>query len=238
MAGNPGIQILLTRPHAQSVQYGAELQRVFGANVHIIRSPLTKIVTTVGFADLSNITTLLFSSGNGVRAFCDRSQRRDIPCLCVGDKTADTAREMGFQAVSAMGSSDDLLALAIKWSVGDKPRFLHVRGQHATGNILKRLKAAGLTADEFIAYDQIQQPLTDQARTTLIDDGRLIAPLFSPRTAQILCQACKGLKLRNVVFVCISQNVADILLTAGFGEIRTAKHPTASDVTREIAALV
>src|SRR5690349_4237099 len=44
---------------------------------------------------------LAFTSANGVRVFAKLSPRRDGPVFCVGARTAETARELGFADVTS-----------------------------------------------------------------------------------------------------------------------------------------
>ena len=55
------------------------------------------------------VAALAFTSINGVSAFAELSDRRDLPTFCVGDATADAARELGVSVpdeVSVSGFDD------------------------------------------------------------------------------------------------------------------------------------
>jgi len=62
--------------------------------------------------DLSGVQALVFTSANGARAFAAASPRRDVAVFAVGDRTAATARALGFgDVISAGGDVAHLAAL-------------------------------------------------------------------------------------------------------------------------------
>ena len=235
MAGNPGIHILLTRPSAQSTAFGDQLQHRFGARIQVVLAPLLQITPVSTALDLQGIAMLLFTSVNGVTGFAALSDRRDIPCLCVGQKTADVARAVGLTAVSAGGSADDLLQLALTQTDLDGA-FLYLRGRHAARDLVGDLAAAGKCARAAVVYDQKALPLTDAARTLLDGKARVLLPLMSPRSARLFASAADGLDLRNTVAIAISEGAAKPLQGLSLAAIRIAARPTAAAVTQEIAA--
>lgn len=231
MAGNPGIPILLTRPLAQSQAYGAELQHRFGPRVRIEIAPLQDIRATSATLDLAGVTSLVFTSVNGVEAFAARSRRRDFTCLCVGDKTAATARVLGFKAVSADGNAEDLAGL-----IADIPRtgrVLHIRGEYATA---LPLNLPGLS--EAVLYTQVQRDLTDAAKRLIAQNEAFIAPLFSPRSAALLVAQMLGQRADKATAICISPAVAAAVPGDSFGAVRVAARPRADAITQEIAAII
>ena len=106
----------------------------------------------------------------------------------MGDRTAEVARGLGFQALSAAGDAEVLVALILSRRPGG---LLHLRGQEARGEIAARLTAAGLPCAEVVGYVQAEQPLTAEAQALLGGQALVIAPVFSPRTAEILAAECQ-----------------------------------------------
>jgi len=111
MAGNPDPILLLTRPLAQSLAYAEDLRAKYGRGLTVLISPLTQIVPLNAPLDLGGITGLIFTSQNGAQAFAARVAARDLPAFCVGERTAECARALGFTAMSADGSVQDLAGL-------------------------------------------------------------------------------------------------------------------------------
>jgi len=236
MAGNPGTYILLTRALAQSERYASELRNVVGNEVGILISPLLEITPIEGPVDLTGISWLLFTSANGVAEFARREARRDIPCLCVGKKSASAARGAGFKVTSANGSASDLVVLAL--DKAGQGQCLYVRGRHAAFPLVETLVMQGCETREVVVYDQSAMPLTKAALALLDGASPTLAPLFSPRTASVFMQQAADFDLSAVTAICISQKVADRLDVSRFESVRVASHPTAQALTREIAAII
>jgi uroporphyrinogen-III synthase len=122
---------------------------------------------------------LVLTSSNAVAALPPGRWR----AWCVGDRTAEAAREAGLEALSAGGDAEALLRLLVEARPG---RLLHVRGAHVTGNLTPRLRAAGLEADEVVAYDQAPLRLTPEALAALAGAEAVVLPLYSPRSAALV----------------------------------------------------
>ena len=233
MTGNPAPTVLLTRPRAQAEAYAAELRHALGAGVRVAISPLIEIAHLSPAPDLTGIGTLLFTSVNGVEAFSALTPRRDIPALCVGEKTAARAAALGFRASAAGGDADSLIALALARGRGG---LLYPRGEEVARDLAAPLREAGRDLRELVVYRQRPRALDPTARA-LIDAGEpLLLPLFSPRSARLFLTEAEGADLSRVIAICLSENVAAALPENRFGALSTAARPTAAAVTREIAA--
>ena len=238
MSGNPAPIVILTRPTAQSHAYGGELHRLFGDRIRVVHAPLMRIEPTTHTIDLTGVARILFTSGNAIRLFCDISETRDIPVLCVGDKTASVARAAGMAAESASGNASDLVALAraeMKQNDGD---ILHVRGEHAAGDVTAALNKAGLRARAKVIYRQVACDLPPDAINALKGDKRVILPVFSARTAKILVTQISDIELQGTTAVAISPNVAKALGACGFDDVKTAQDPDAFSVSTAIKDLL
>jgi uroporphyrinogen-III synthase len=98
-------------------------------------------------ADLPRFDALAFTSANGVRAFARLSSRRDAAVFCIGQRTADAARDAGFAAVaSADGDVTDLAGL-IRQRLPAGAALLHAGNQESRGDLTGALQAAGLKAE-------------------------------------------------------------------------------------------
>lgn len=237
MAGNPDIHVLLTRPRRQAQVYAAELQGKFGPRAGVILSPLLEIVPVDSAIDLEGISHILFTSINGVEHFANRSSRRDIACLCVGEKTAAAARALGFEAEAAAGRAEDLISLAAKRAQG-AAESLYVRGRHAAGDIAAALRDQGCGVREVIVYDQVAQSLSVDAINVLRGSNPVIVPLFSQRTAARFMQEVGSVDCPNTTLICLSRNIAGVVDAEKFKELRVVANPTANDVTQEIATMI
>ena len=173
--------LILTRPEPQSRGFLAELEDRLGCSVPAIVSPILKIVELGESPDLDAFQTLIFTSGNGVKRVADDLKGRNV--VTVGQQTARYAEMAGATATCLGDTVEDFLANA----AFIKSPALHVRGVHSRGDLANRLSAQGTDVIEFVAYDQVEQPISDEARRALLA-GTAIAPIFSPRSARLLSE--------------------------------------------------
>jgi uroporphyrinogen-III synthase len=128
-----------------------------------------------------------------------------LPAYCVGDRTAEAARAAGLVPVSAGGDAADLLDLLLR----HRPEGpgLHLRGRHVAADLDGALTSAGIDTHSVIAYDQTPRPLSPEALACLAWPGRVVLPVYSPRSARILAAETTGATARREV-VAISAQVA------------------------------
>ena len=181
------LPVLLTRPAPQAARFAAELENRFGTGLLPLISPMMA-AEFLGpeWPDLPYSTLILTSETGAEAAARLRGQARALPAkaICVGDRTAETARGLGFDARSAKGDAEALIALILESD--DPGPFLHLRGREARGDIAPRLAAKGRPAHAAIVYAQVAQPLSAAAQALLSGEDPVIIPLFSPRSAAIL----------------------------------------------------
>lgn len=224
--------VLLTRPAAQSASFAQSLQaRVEG--LRVIVSPLMATVFHTVSLPKEPLQGVILTSQTGAEAAGRlRTQLPDL-AYCVGDRTAQVAREAGFRVQSAQGDAEALLALILR----EKPQALiHLRGREARGDLAQRLSAAGVFTQERVVYAQDTQPLSDEAVAVLSGKAPVLVPLFSPRSAEILGAAWQGLATHApLVVVAISQAVAE---AAAFCPTKPvlAAHPDAPSMLDAVLA--
>lgn len=193
--------LIITRPAPDAARFAADVTARVDAT--IIISPLQKIVPVDAVCDAAAV---LFTSSNGV-AQAARMGVTGLRAWCVGDRTAQQAQKAGFDALSAGGSAEDLIALIL----AEKPteNLTHIRGRETRGDIAPRLTAAGFLCADLIVYEQEALALSPAAISAIEGPHRVIIPLFSPRAATLLSeQVTFG---PRVEFIAMSKTVADRL---------------------------
>lgn len=163
-------------------------------------------------------SVLIFTSSNGVLAFCGLTDKRDWPVVTVGDSTADVARALGFTNVqSASGTSENVTAL-----VGEKFEtklpVVHCAGDIVRGTIIEDLKVAGYTASRSIFY---KTEITDSAPE--LKDVHYVL-LHSPIAAQTFAKLQPDCS--HIIAICMSGAVRAALGTLALREICVANAPT------------
>jgi uroporphyrinogen-III synthase len=174
--------LILTRPAAASERTRADVARLRPGSEVIVSpvieiEPLPVVVETVPDG-------LILTSENGASVAATLGLPAGMAAWCVGGRTAEVATAAGFAALSAEGDAEALLQMILGSAGGGL--LLHLRGEHARGDIVPRLRAAGRAAAEANAYRQTEQPLSAEARAALQGGAPVVVPLFSPRSAAIL----------------------------------------------------
>lgn len=208
MTNNPTAQmpsVLITRPRPAAERFAADLLREF-PRLNVIISPVLEIVQTGELPELSQYQGVIFTSPNAVERFSASKRLDRCHCFCVGDTTAEVARQIGFSAVSAGGSSHELIDLVKNFPT--KGRLVHVRGVHSRGEIAQRLSDMGRPCDTSIVYDQIEQTLNHSAQQLFNEKKLVIAPIFSPRTADLFVKQVQP-SIQTYI-VAMSQLVAQV----------------------------
>ncbi|MGR3434160.1 MAG: uroporphyrinogen-III synthase [Shimia sp.] len=174
---------LVTRPRAQAEAFAARVRAELG--VRTLVAPVLRI-EAVEAAVPDGVRGIVLTSQGGARALPRLGVARDVPCHCVGRRTAQAAREAGHPA-RALGGDAGALVDALLAAPPPGP-LVHVRGRHSRGAVAARLTAGGLPCTEAVAYDQVPEPLSPEAVAALRGAERLWIPLFSPRSAALLTQ--------------------------------------------------
>lgn len=224
---DPRPPLLLTRPAAQAERFAAQVTKRFGP-VRIVQSPILKIVPRqVDLTDL-NVTAVILTSENGVRALVGHP---GLTAYCVGDRTAQAAKEIGLNARSADGAAQDLVAL-VKAEAPSGP-LLFARGTETRGAVAEQVRNAGFEVVDRVVYEQVPQGLSTSAKTLLQGKDPVVAPVFSPRSAALLSAAWQG-ATAPLCLISLSQTVD----AAWSGPLPAQRHiaaaPTAASILNEL----
>lgn len=179
-------------------------ERLAERGVEAVVAPLLTIETVEFNADATGAQALLFTSGNGVRAFADKNDLRDIEVFAVGDATAAAAHAAGFADVrSADGDSTALAALVTHTLEPQNGKLIHFSGAQVAGDVIGALAAAGFIVERHIAYEAVA--------ATALPDG-FAAPLdmvlfHSARAAETFVHLGAP-HASDMIAVCLSPAVA------------------------------
>lgn len=227
--------VLLTRSDADNARIAAQA----GLDPdQVLTWPVLRVQPMDVAPPAPGTQALLFTSGNGVAAFADACERRDLPALCVGDRTADLARARGFADVrSAAGSATDLAAIALQSGF---TRFVYVRGQQVSVDLAQVLRSHGLFVDECIAYAMVamDQPPTPVAKA--FDSGHVtLVTVWSAGVATVLERAIAGNSQWSLVatdMLAISSKAAAPLGKTPFRHTIVASRPDATAMVDSLCA--
>lgn len=224
--------IIVTRPAAGAGAFAARLTvRIPGARVLVAPLQEVREVNWMPPADPPQAQALILTSANAVAAAA-RAGLAGL-ALCVGDQTAEAARAAGFDAVSAGGDADALVALI---AGRDEQTFWHLHGRKTRGDVAQRLRALGRVVGEAVVYETRPLPLSSTAREALASEPAVILPLFSPASARI-AQAALADAPRTGRVAILSLSPAVERAAAGIAaDLRlTARRPDADGMVEIVA---
>lgn len=201
-----------------------------GRAVPAVVSPLLRIAPHGPLPDLADGDAVIFTSEAGVTAWAALGGGAVGRAWCVGVRTAAAAQTLGFEVAGVAETADALVAL-----VAEPGPVVHLHGRFTRGDVVGRLQARGLRVSGHCIYDQVAQPLSDEALGVLGAEGAICVPLFSPRTAEILAKALPT-SLRATLFVCaMSEAVAEAAADIRAADLRIAAAPTGDAMRKEVA---
>lgn len=225
--------VIITRAEPGNSQ---TISRLAADGLACIAAPMLEIVPTgERLPFLETFQGLLFTSANGVRAFCEASPARDLTAWCVGPATFTEAEEAGFTSLEhADGNADDLAALVMQKAAPEEA-LLHVANAAAAGNIAERLRKAG--------FRVMFAPLYRADAASRLPEAAFKA-LESSQTCTVLVHSAKGaasfasvmpdLDVSHHLVVAVSQTAAGPLVGRGFGHVCWADRPNEAALTEAL----
>jgi uroporphyrinogen-III synthase len=221
--------LLLTRPEAQSRRVLADVQDAMGVEVACLISPVQEIETREVAVKLDGYAGLILTSVNGVAAAPDLTGRR---VHCVGARTgeaaADRGADVGVVALDAARLVERIL------ETGVPAPLLHLRGEHARGEIAQTLSSAGIETHEAVVYAQQAVAMGADALRLIRGDGPLVLPLYSPRSARLVGQAARPGPQVHVI--ALSQAVAQEYAAVTGQDAEICESPEGHVMIERIAA--
>ncbi|HWK46615.1 MAG TPA: uroporphyrinogen-III synthase [Stellaceae bacterium] len=237
------MKVLVTRPEPDATALAATLR---AAGHTPLIEPLITVQPIEAALSLNGVSVIVFTSGNGVRAFAERVTQldltvwRDLPVYAVGDQTAARARAIGFKMVkSASGTVEDLARRIISQVPPTAGRLLHVSGADIAGDLAGSLTAAGFQLDHVRLYEAVPAKSLSAATVAALQAGTIEGVLlFSPRTARIFAtlleSGAQRIDVSTLTAFCLSQAVADAVRDVPLAGRIVAAHP---DQTTLLATL-
>lgn len=237
------LTILVTRPRSESEVFALTLAM---RGHDAVQAPLLDIVPDeTASVDLDGVQALLFTSINGVRSFARVSTARHVPAYCVGDATAQAARDMGFRDVHSAGGDVVALANLVRMDLApSEGALLHVSGSAVAGDLAGDLGGDRYDVRRVQLYRQDTACDLPDAAAEALKSGALDAiTFFSPRTAATFVQLVRKADLldalKNVSAVGLSQAALDAARVEGahWQSERAASQPTEAALLEAIDAL-
>ena len=234
MVYHPMPSILITRPCIVAEPLALELERL---GYRTVIEPLLSIEPLVmprppgGFPQ-----AIIITSGSALSALAGRREQiadlLDLPCFCVGPRTAEKASAFGFRHVqNAEGDGAELARLASFMLGKKRATILHLAGNDTDRKAQQELEKQGHRVVVWPVYEAIPVTVFTVKARELLERGQLDAVVvYSSRTAEVLAKlladaaleaCCKGLDA-----ICLSAAIADVLKPLSWRQIAVASAPS------------
>jgi uroporphyrinogen-III synthase len=227
------MNLLMTRPQEAAKRFVAQLPPVLRTRLNVVYAPLIGIEPITDKIDFGDARGLILTSANGVSVAAGLSNRRELPCFCVGETTTRTAQNAGWKAEYAGNNAEGLIETLHR--IRPAGPLLHLRGKHARGNVAARLGALGLPTSEQVIYDQPLMPLSEGACRILHGPAPVVVPLFSPRTARQFANNVTG--SAPLYLTALSDAVAEPLRSLKYNQLLVASTPDSPAMVRLVKQL-
>lgn len=232
-----GLSVWVTGPKV-SIGQGrpdklSELLRDSGANP--LHYPLVRLVPSedrqfqAAFERLDSFGTLVFVSAAGPRFFFEFAggiarngeevtallNENNIDVVAIGEGTAAELKRHGVQDVSMSESADSLSLARMLRSGSTGEPVLIVRADRGSKVLPSELEAAGVEFTQVAAYKSIDVQVRDEELVSLLKVGKIDWVAVSSSAIAGVLGRLYGELLGQTKIACISQNVADVVRSAG-----------------------
>jgi|SRR6187401_1967035 len=223
------MRLLVTRPEPDATRTARAL-RTLGHEV-LVAPLLAMLPIAADFA--GRYDGVLMTSANAARALVSHPRAAELtllPCLTVGDRTAEAARTAGFaDATSAEGALSDLVDLVAS-RFASSARVLYLAGEDRAGDLAADLAQRGLSVDTVAIYQAVAaEKLPAHAAQALQQKGLDGALHYSRRTVATLLTHARHAgavdAVNGLAHYCLSAEVAVPLREAGASRIMVATRP-------------
>jgi uroporphyrinogen-III synthase len=231
------LTVLVTRPRGEAEAFAAVLaERGYDA----VLAPLLDIVLDqTARIDLGGVRAVLFTSANGVRAWAKLGAPCESETFCVGDATAQAARDAGFALVHSAGGDVAALAELVRSKLSPADgALLHAAGSALAGDLSGDLAKDGYEIRRVQLYRQDVATTLPFAAVQALRDARIDAvTFFSPRTAETFVRLAKQADLLGALAGTRAVALSQAALDAARDEGATWKSAHAAAAPTESALL-
>jgi uroporphyrinogen-III synthase len=228
--------ILVTRPQPDNDSTAAALR---ARGLKVLPAPMLRFepVAFTGDAD-GSYGAVIVTSANALRAIADQpvlATLRKLPLFAVGERTAEAARDVGFEnVVSADGDANalrDLVADSVRTKRLNKTQtLLYLAGADLARDLAGELGARGFNVTVQTTYRMVPVTTFPAAVGAAFAAGGIEAVLhYSWRSARAFVDAARaaGVEISALAIpqCCLSDQVAAVVRDAGATRVLVAARP-------------
>ncbi len=215
------MRVLVTRPSDQAAR---SAQKLAALGHEAVIAPALEIFPTGAAVPDGPFDLILATSAQAFAGWTAAQTLEGVATACVGEKTAQAARDAGFQVKWVAPRAEVLAETLIART---KPgAALYLAGRERKPVLEDRLGGAGWRLEVVETYDARPVAFWPEAVVAALRGGRIDAVLhYSPRSAGAAV-ALLGERAASLLHFCLSPDVADICrLSAPSAKIITASQP-------------
>ena len=225
-------KILITRPADVAAKMA---ERLLEQRFQCVLDPMliAQPLENVTFLERMAEDGYIFTSPRAVKYFAEIADHfhHHIPVYCVGQKTANMAKRIGFTNIKAGNGGADELAKRVNENCKEGAQLLHPCGEHVEDGFYEALEKAGLKVAPLKIYSMKQAPrMQEDALVEIRTDDIFATVFFSARTAEAFKKLCAQHELEkyiaNMHAVCISQAVMEKLNGQNWISVKVADKKT------------
>jgi uroporphyrinogen-III synthase len=224
------MRVLVTRPAEDAARTA---KRLAACGHKAVLAPLLTVSPSGETAPGEASDGFVVTSAHAVGPLCElvaAASRPKRPVFAVGARSAEVLRQAGFARVRSAGADARALAELIRAELPPGARLVHVAGRDRKAEPEASLRQAGFAVRVWVAYEATRAArLPGEAVRARADDALDAALHYSRRSAAILVELATeaGLldRLRRLVHVCLSEDVAAPLAKAQAGRLVVAQRP-------------
>lgn len=209
--------ILLTRPKGVADTWIEALKK---ADIPTLEAPLLHIhPQEVDWPDLSDYEGVIATSARAVEALSEHDTSPRL--FCVGQATADRAKELGFKDVHVSGGTAEALIEDLTAYTGKK--FLYLSGTVTSMDLPGTLDVKGVFVETLVVYDAAPNTsLPETVMKSLKNHEVTLVPFWSLAAAQAFLDLKKdGISFGQMIAVCKSKRIESIVAAGGWKKVIT-----------------
>jgi len=188
---------------------GETVQRLQALGCTVLRAPALTLFekSDTRLLPENEISGLVFTSANGVRAYAARRDDREVAAWCVGPATAEAAKLAGFNTIhESAGNAVDLAHFIAAARAPSNAPLLHVANAAAAGNLKRELETLGFSVAFTPLYEM--RPATrlpDVVLEHLKRELSVIVLTHSAKGAEAFANLIEGRPFKTAALVAISE---------------------------------
>jgi len=209
------MHILLTRPIEDSNKIALNFQSL-GHQVTFM--PVVSIeALKYENINFSNFEGIIFTSANAIKFLEVKDINKNIICFCVGSRTEEKARKVGFQNVfAADGNVDNLKELILLNFNTSQGKLLYVSGEVISNDLDQQLVSEGYKIDRIVNYKvnpikKFDNSFIEKLKQKMPD----IVYVYSQNSAISFLNLIKNYQLEslfmNTNLMCIGEKTSSVL---------------------------